>query len=593
MHKAYPHHSRRALESLDNLWDFRFEEGKSLDQIDAAALVFDDKLPVPGAFDACPAYLGKRGTGAYRRTLHIEPGVAALLEFGAVSFAARVFVDGVLLAEHFCGYTPFNVAVPPSAARERTLIVLAENRFDFERIPMHEHFFDFYQFGGIIRPVWLHRLPARHILSVQVDATDYRGGEITVRGRVSAAGEVSVAVFDTSLAPAVAATDADGAFSLRLVIPDPRPWSPESPHLYRLRVDCGSDDSIVRFGIREIRAEGRDVFLNGRPLRLFGYNRHEYFPNFGPSTPFSQMVNDVQLLRDMGCNFVRGAHYPQDQRFLDLCDEFGLLFWEENLGWGQKPKQLVHPLYQKHHYISLVEMTERSYNHPCIVIWGFLNEAATDDPASYRPIFEESKGYLRARGGNRLIACASNRMKNDRFFEEVDIVCVNFYPGWYGAEDHPNPISLIPEHFADFFDHLEKRGLGSKPFLISEIGCEALYGWRDQQRDFHSEEYQRDYLARVCREVVDDLRHLGVCLWHFSDARTYSGGRALGRPRAFNNKGTFDEYRRPKLSRDAVREIFRSRPKFAPAPSVPTSVAPPSEPSASAAPDVVRRLVRA
>ena len=66
------------------------------------------------------------------------------------------------------------------------------------------------------------------------------------------------------------------------------------------------------------------MFLNGRPLRLFGYNRHEYCPNFGPSTPFSQMVNDVQLLRDMGCNFVRGSHYPQDQRFLDLCDEFGV-----------------------------------------------------------------------------------------------------------------------------------------------------------------------------------------------------------------------------------------------------------------------------
>src|SRR5690606_35269062 len=225
----------------------------------------------------CPAYLGKRGTGAYRRTLDIEPGVTGLIEFGAVSFAARVFVDGVLLAEHFCGYTPFNVTVPPSAQRQRALVVLAENRFDFERIPMHEHFFDFYQFGGIIRPVWLHRLPAQPITSVQVDATDYAGGAITVRGRVSAPGEVTVTVLDTTLAPATATTDADGNFTLALTIPAPRAWTPETPHLYRLRVECAGDDTVVRFGIREIKTDGPRLLLNGQPVRLFGYNRHEYF----------------------------------------------------------------------------------------------------------------------------------------------------------------------------------------------------------------------------------------------------------------------------------------------------------------------------
>lgn len=566
MHKAYPRYSHRQLESLDDLWDFHFAEGKSLNDFNAdtlAAVTFAARLPVPAAFDACPDYLGKRGTGLYRRTLSIAPGTTAQLEFEAVSFAARILIDGVLLAEHFCGYTPFNVTIPPSARSERTLLVLAENRFDFERIPMHEHFFDFYQFGGIIRPVWLHHLPAHTITSVHVDATDYAGGAITVRGRVSGAnaGPITVTVLDTPLAPATVTANADGNFTLGLVIPSPRAWSPASPHLYRLRVSIAGDDTTIRFGLREIKTAGRTVLLNGAPLRLFGYNRHEYSPAFGPSTPFGQMVNDVQLIKDMGCNFVRGSHYPQDQRFLDLCDESGLLFWEENLGWGQKPHQLVHPLYQEHHYTALVEMTERSYNHPCIIIWGFLNEAATDALDAYRPIFEKSKGYLRAHGGNRLIACASNRMKADLFFEEVDIVCVNFYPGWYGAEDHPNPLALIPEHFADFLDFLDKRGLGEKPFFISEVGCEALYGWRDQQRDFHSEEYQRDYLDIVCREVIEDKRHLGVCLWHFSDARTYSGGRALGRPRAFNNKGTFDEYRRPKLSRDVIKNRFLTRPR--------------------------------
>lgn len=556
MNKAYPRYITRHVQSLEDLWDFHFAEGKSLDEVSPKDVVWGARLHVPGAFDASPAYLGKRGTGIYRRLIEIEPGTAALLEFEAVSFAARVFVDGNVLTEHFCGYSPFKVQVPASEKRVRELVVLAENRFDFERIPMHEHFFDFYQFGGIIRPVWLHHLPKDHIEDVRIDATDYRGGMVSIRGRVSGAGEVLVSLLDTTVAPQKATADAQGNFALCFTVPSPHAWSPTSPQLYRLRFEFGTDDTVVRFGFREIKGDGARLLLNGEPFRLFGYNRHEYFPNFGPSTPYAQMVHDVQLLKDLGCNFVRGSHYQQDQRFLDLCDEMGLVVWEENLGWGQNCKQLEHPLYQKHHHAALEEMVARSYNHPSIIIWGFLNEAATDNDC-FRPIFEKSMSFLRAEGGNRLVAYASNRIEKDRYFEEVDIVCINFYPGWYGAEDHPDPVSMIVPHIAGFIAHLEKRGLANKPLLLSEIGCEALYGWRDQQRDFHSEEYQKDYLSAVCRETVDNPRLLGVCLWHFSDARTYSGGRALGRPRAFNNKGTFDEYRRPKLSRDAVRAIFR------------------------------------
>lgn len=578
MHKPYPQHTTRKLESLNELWDFHFEEGKSLDEARLDAPVRSTRLPVPAAFDTFPDFLGKRGTGVYRRVLRIEPGTTALLEFEAVSFAARVILDGVVLAEHFCGYTPFNVTVPPSDNRERTLVVLAENRFDFARIPMHEHFFDFYQFGGIIRPVWLHHLPAKHVVDVRVDASDYLGGAVTVAGRVSGPGPVSISLPDEGLTELSATADARGRFELELVIPAPRPWTPETPELYRLSVRHGDDETVVRFGIREIKTDGPNLLLNGRPLRLFGYNRHEYFPNYGPCTPYAQMVADIQLLKDCGCNFVRGSHYPQDQRFLDLCDELGLLVWEENLGWGQKPRQLNDPLYRKHHYASLVEMEARSHNHPSIVIWGFLNEAATDDD-SFRFLLDQSKEHLRTHGGNRLLAYASNRIKADRYFADVDIVCINFYPGWYGAEDNPNPVSMIVPHIADFIAWMDTAGLGDRPLLISEIGCEALYGWRDQQRDFHSEEFQRDYLATVCREAVDNRRLLGVCLWHFSDARTYSGGRALGRPRAFNNKGTFDEYRRPKLSRDAVREILRGRPGDAPPP-----VTQPARPDRSANP---------
>lgn len=555
MNKAYPQYLSRSVESLNELWDFCFLEGASMDDVPSGELEFPSRIVVPGAFDAMPAWLGKRGTGVYRRVLEIEPGAPALLEFEAVSFAARVLVDGVVLKEHFCGYAPFTVEVPASDRRRRELVVLAENRFDYARTPMHEHFFDFYQFGGLIRPVWLHHLRGARVIEVKVDASDYRGGRVEVRGRVSGAGEVTVMLLDSDRPAVVTTAGEDGVFGAALQIDSPRAWSPEAPNLYRLRVLFGDDDMVVRFGLREIRAEGTKLLLNGESIRLFGYNRHEYFPNFGPSTPFAQMVNDVQLLKDCGCNFVRGSHYPQDQRFLDLCDELGLLIWEENLGWQQGRKQLEDPRYREHHQASLVEMVERSYNHPCVIMWGFLNEGPSDEEC-FRPVLEEALAYLRASGGNRLVTYGSNRIERDWYLEQVDVVSINCYPGWYGCEDHPEPLSLIGPFIDEFVRHLDERGL-NKPFLVSEIGCEGLYGWRDQQRDFHSEEYQLDYLTTVCRKIMDTERAVGVSLWHFSDARTKSFGRALGRPRAFNNKGTFDEYRRPKLARDGVRAIFR------------------------------------
>jgi len=555
MIKAYPHYHKRTVESLNTLWDFRFLEGESMDSVNVASLSFSDKLPVPGAFDAFPLALGKRGTGVYRREIRLEPGRRGLLEFEAVSFACRILIDGENVCEHYCGYSPFNVEVPASDSEVRELVVLAENRFDFDRIPMHEHFFDFYQFGGLIRPVWLHHLPETVLEDVRIDASDIEGGTVEVRGRAVGASSVKARILDTEVSPVEAEVDGEGLFSLTMTVDRPELWSPEAPNLYRLHLDCGADDRIERFGVRRIETKEGEILLNGIPVKLLGYNRHEYFPNFGPSTPYPQMVSDIQLLKDCGCNFVRGSHYPQQQAFLDLCDEFGLLVWEENLGWGQKEEQYGSPTFRAHHDQSLREMVARSYNHPSVVIWGFMNEGGSDEEA-FESLIDETMSVLRGEGGNRLSTYASNRIERDFYFEKVDLICVNLYPGWYGAQAPEPPLPRIEKDIRTFIDEMDTRGLQDMPIVISEIGCEALYGWRDEMRDFHSEEYQADYLETVCRIVTEMDRIAGVGLWHFSDARTRE--HSVGRARGFNNKGTFDEYRRPKLARNVVREVFLS-----------------------------------
>ncbi|HVU25691.1 MAG TPA: glycoside hydrolase family 2 TIM barrel-domain containing protein [Opitutus sp.] len=563
-------HETRPVTLLNGLWDFAFLGPIDVDAFVPADARLEEKQPVPSAFDALPAHAGRRGAAVYRRRFPVPAGRPARIEFGAVSLWTRVFVDGVPQREHACGYAPFAVEVPPAAAAERELVVLVDNRFDFDRVPKHEEYFDFYQYGGILRDVALHVLPAGgpFLDHVRVaPAADYRGGgvEVTIELGGAAAGAFAVTTRFDDAGPQRHENPRveSGRIVLALRVPAPRLWSPETPALHTLRVGLEMapgapvDDAIVRFGLRRIEAGAGGLRLNGAPLKLRGYNRHEWHPNFGPCTPVLQMAADLQLLRDLGCNFIRGAHYPQDQHFLDLCDELGFLVWEENLGWGQREKTFASEKFRRDHRTALRAMVRASVNHPSVIVWGFLNEAGTD--AGYvRPVIEETVATLRALDPTRLVSYASMFALTDRHFDLVDLIALNLYPGWYGCEGVGAPLELIAPAIRETLARIDAAGFGDKPVIISEIGAEALYGWRDAHGDFFTEAYQAEYLRRACVEALANPRCSGIALWQFSDVRTYGGGWSLKRPRTYNNKGSFDEYRRPKAACAAVREVFRS-----------------------------------
>jgi len=207
----------------------------------------------------------------------------------------------------------------------------------------------------------------------------------------------------------------------------------------------------------------------------------------------------------------------------------------------------------------LSEMVDASINHPSVIIWGFLNEAGTNKEST-RPIFEESVALLRERDPSRLVTCASMFPLEDRFYDLVDIICNNLYPGWYGTDEHPDPLSLILPRVRECVAHAMTF---DKPYVISETGAEALPGFHDPLNGFFTEEYQAEYLRVYCKEVVSNPDIVGLAIWHFSDARVDRNEQLIRRPRGFNNKGTFDEYRRPKAACKVVREIFSQWPKTA------------------------------
>lgn len=555
-------------QSLNGLWNFRYLGPIDLNSFQPAPVLPGEKMPVPSAFDAMPSHVHKRGAAVYSTTITIPAGQPARLEFGAVSMWCRIFVDGRLLHENACGYAPFVVDIEAAPHEQRELVVLVDNRFDFTRVPMHEDYFDFYQYGGILRPVTLRLLPRNgpFVDSLRLTPTEnYRQGEISLavvlHGDVSATVPLHIQIDGNAPLSFPAVPVEKNSAHLRLNVPSPQIWSPATPQLHTLRVtisaDSASETITTKFGLRRIEARDGALWLNDEKLILKGFNRHEWHPNFGPCTPSLQMVADLQLLRDMGCNFIRGSHYPQDQQFLDLCDEYGFLVWEENLGWGQREKTFTSEKFRADHTMSLRAMVRASYNHPSVIIWGFLNEAGTKDDY-VRPVFEESVATLRALDPSRLISYATMFGKVDKHYDLADLIGLNIYPGWYHAEAAENPLDLIVPGIRSFYASIDERGFAAKPVILSEIGAEALYGWHDSHNDFFTEEFQANYLKLACSEALSNPRSSGIALWHFSDARTYSGGRSLLRPRAFNNKGILDEYRRPKAAYHAVKECFHS-----------------------------------
>ena len=559
----WPRFASRKTHDLDGLWDAAWlGEDVDLDSVDPKVIDSVEKLPVPGCFDTDPAFVGRRGTMAYRTSVRITPGMNSRLRFGGIGLWARVYVDGQELHTWNLPYSGFTVDVPPADAEMRELVVVVDNRTD--RAPLFEQWYDFYAYGGIYRSVSWSETPAARIDRVQVTTTDVAAGKVEARillgGAVPDSAAVSTCFDDGDSVDHGTQAVSDGEIRLSLDVPKPRPWSPENPHLHTVTVLCGDDSIQERFGLRTVRTDGQKILLNDEPVKLLGFCRHEAHPQFGPALPLAQMVQDLQLLRDMGCNFIRGSHYPQSQLFLDVCDEMGFLVWEETLGWGHSAAQWECEEFMDANLRQARAMVRNSYNHPSVIMWGILNEGGSHLDET-RPVYEGLAKAIRGEDASRPFTYATNRLfegAGDRHLDLVDIVAVNTYPGWYergGKSTRPlgEILPFLREHVAD----LDRLGMGDKPLIISEIGAGAIRGWRDAHKAHWTEDYQADFLRTVCGEIVGDKRYAGISIWQFCDARTFDTSQALGRPRAFNNKGVVDEYRRPKLAYDVVKQAFR------------------------------------
>jgi beta-glucuronidase len=518
------------------------------------------------------------------------------VRFNAVSYLTNVWLNGEYLGEHEGGYLPFVFDITDRVKDAgNVLVVRVDGNLAPDRVPpgnlagaagaafpnvnYPDTSFDFFPFCGIQRPVLIYTLPqnaitdltviteidgANGIVQVQIERTP--GDRLTARVTLTGHG-VDCSTEITSEESIAEAT---------LTVPEAALWSPETPNLYTLRVELLRDGAVLdcytlAIGIRTIAVEGEQLLLNGEPVKLVGFGRHEDFPVVGKGLLPALIVKDYALMRWIGANSFRTSHYPYSEQMMDMADRLGfmvidetpavgLFFFEEGL---EKRNQICQQMIR--------EMIDRDKNHPSVIMWSIANEPHTarpeareaysrdftviDHPSRPEAVasFKAQIELVRDLDPTRPVTLITHEGATEESFEFVDVVCLNRYHGWYS---HSGQIDLGVENLDREIELI--HALYPKPFLLSEFGTDAIPGHHAQPPEMFSEEYQAEFLTKQIQLTNTKPFVIGQHIWNMCDFKT---SQAVHRMGATNYKGVFTRDRRPKLAAHSVRALWRGEDK--------------------------------
>ena len=485
-------------------------------------------------------------TRAFRFTPRGDERV--FLAFEGVQYRCYLFVNGAYVGVHFGGSTPFSVDVTDHLGSENRLFLVVDNTRRDTHVPMSNT--DWFNYGGIYRDIHVVRVPRDFIRDYHVylipDGSYGRIAvevELTHTGSTPRAAAVHVSIPELSVDVAVPITDGRGTAEIGA---RPELWSPDRPKLYRVHMRYGADSIAFRTGFREIRTRGRDVFLNGAPLFFRGVAVHEDSIDGGKHLTDEEIRHTLETALDLGCNYMRLAHYPHDRRVARLADEMGILLWAEiPVYWAiafDNPETYGDARNQ------MCELVRRDRNHPSVAIWSVGNENPdTDARLSFM------KGLVRevrALDSTRPIsaACLYNGAEHridDRLANELDIIGLNEYYGWY----HP-----VVERLREMFDH----DTPEKPIFITEFGGGAVAGHHGTTADLFTEEHQRDIYERQIAVFRSVPEIKGISPWILFDFR--APRRTNRFQRGYNRKGLVAADRRTrKLAFYTMQAFYRER----------------------------------
>jgi len=494
------------------------------------------------------------GTVWMKRDFDYTPrqGQRALLYFGAVNYEAIVFVNGKKVGRHVGGFTPFCYDVTDVVREGKNFVILKiDNKRHQDNVPTRN--FDWWNYGGITRDVLLVSVPETYVedYSLQLDKT-MKGKKRTLNfslalNRGEAGREVTLSIPELKLKQTFV-TDAEGKINCQLYIPASklRLWSPETPILYKVEIATGEERIKDEIGFRTIETRGRQLLLNGKPIFLRGVCAHE---ETAYSNRRCNSAEDADTLlkwaRDMGCNFIRLAHYPHNEHAVRQAERQGFLLWSEipvywTISWENADTYANAER-------QLTDMVRRDHNRAAIIIWSLANETPHSD-ARDRFLSRLAK-TARGLDSTRLISMAMevtgasnyvNRL-HDNMNQYVDVVSFNQYVGWYrDVNDAPKMKWEIPYE---------------KPVIISEFGGGAKAGLHGDVGQRWTEEFQEN-LYRENLAMLEKIEGLaGTCPWVLKDFRSPRRPLPVIQD-LFNRKGLVSDQGKRKKAFYVLREWY-------------------------------------
>jgi beta-galactosidase len=570
---------------INDSWKFIKEDNSSAANVD-----FDDKswlkVNLPHTWNSIDAYTSRqyyKGIGWYRKELNLTKkyeGKQLFINFEGAFLKADVYVNGKFVGQHKGGYTAFTYDISDyvNIPGKNIISVKVDNSKKLDLPPISG---DYTMFGGIYRDVYLISTNKIHFdqmnfgsngVFVEAPLVNNNEAIVNIKGAITNqsndnrnvvllskiidnSGNLITEIKSKIKINAGATTSFQQSSNK---INNPNLWSPENPYLYTVQTSILSDDKTpveydmqhAPLGLRWFKFSADSGFyLNGKSIKLIGAARHQDYMGLGNALDNDLNRRDIQILKDMGGNFIRVSHYPQDPTVLEMCDKLGILVWEETpLGNNfYDNKELKSTCIS-----SLIEMIRQNYNHPSVIIWGYMNEiglgtSKMTDKEKQKNIFtitaafaKELDSIVRMEDKNRLSAIAQNSGGKDYYLEygmstTPNVIGWNTYYGWYKGSFN---------QFGEFMDkvHSETPNINS---LISEYGAGGdarLHSINQEQFDF-SIEWQQQYHESYLKQIFDRKFIAGAAVWNFIDFNAASRQESMPH---INNKGLLYNNRTPK-----------------------------------------------
>lgn len=493
-------------------------------------------LFVPGDWNSQEAKLYYyEGTVWYKTGFRVNksPKMRYYIYFGAVNYDAKVYLNGIKLGEHEGGYTPFNFDVTNLLTDSvNSLIVKADNKRREDGVPTVN--FDWWNYGGITRDVMLVALPETFVEDYRIQLEPHSQNIISfyikLNGPKAERQSVKVDIPELKIHTTQMTNDSG---TVRFTMhSQPLLWSDKLPKLYDVCVSSGSDTITDHIGFRTIETRGNQILLNGKPVFLRGISIHEEAP-FRSGRAYSP--EDARTLltwaKELGCNYVRLAHYPHNEYMVREAEKMGIMVWSEiPVYWTI---DFSNPAVLQKAENQLSEMIQRDKNRSDIIIWSIANETPV---STERNLFlSKLSQYARSLDHSRLISMAMEcttkedtlKYVQDEMSRYVDVISFNEYIGWYdGAYDKCDRVKWIIPY--------------NKPIIISEFGGGAKQGYHGKQTTRWTEEYQAELYRRNLK-MLEKIKGLsGMSPWILVDFR--SPKRLLtGIQDDFNRKGLISD----------------------------------------------------